>query len=506
MKKIFIVLLTGLFINAQSQEIADALRYAQINTIGGTARFQAMSGAFGALGGDFSAINVNPAGSSVFNFTQLGVTLGSYNTRNKSSYFGTKTSENNSTFDVNQAGGILVFKNPMRESGWKQFAIAVNYENNNDFDNAIYTAGTNSNHSVADYFLSYANANPIIGQLGIPLNTLDTADFGSLNYADQQAFIGYQSHIISPDDETNPNNTTYHSDVPFGTYYHENYLESTGYNGKLAFNLSAQYKDRFYFGLNINSHFTDYTRSTSFYEDNTNSATTGVRNFVFNNNLHTYGDGFSFQFGAIAKITPSFRAGLAYESPTWYTLNDELDQTAESRGFFTPSPDPVLSTSDSNTDVVIVYDPYKLQTPGKWTGSLAYVFGKSGLISADFSIKDYSKTHFRTSGFETVNDQIDNTLDYTPEFRVGAEKRIKNWSLRAGYRYEASPYKDGKTVGDLTGISGGFGYTFRYTKLDLSYSYAQRTTQQQFFSQGFTDAPTIKSQYNNIALTLLFDL
>ena len=132
MKKIFIVLFTGLFINAQSQEIADALRYAQINTIGGTARFQAMSGAFGALGGDFSAINVNPAGSSVFNFTQLGVTLGSYNTKNKSSYFGTKTSENSSTFDVNQAGGILVFKNPVRESGWKQFAIAVNYENNND--------------------------------------------------------------------------------------------------------------------------------------------------------------------------------------------------------------------------------------------------------------------------------------------------------------------------------------------------------------------------------------
>ena len=32
----------------------------------GSARFQSMGGAFGALGGDLSAININPAGSAVF--------------------------------------------------------------------------------------------------------------------------------------------------------------------------------------------------------------------------------------------------------------------------------------------------------------------------------------------------------------------------------------------------------------------------------------------------------
>ena len=35
------------------------------NTVG-SARFQSMGGAFGALGGDLSAININPAGSAVF--------------------------------------------------------------------------------------------------------------------------------------------------------------------------------------------------------------------------------------------------------------------------------------------------------------------------------------------------------------------------------------------------------------------------------------------------------
>jgi long-subunit fatty acid transport protein len=101
---------------------------------------------------------------------------------------------------------------------------------------------------------------------------------------------------------------------------------------------------------------------------------------------------------------------------------------------------------------------------------------------------------------------MNNLLNYAPEIRVGAEKRIKKWSLRAGYRFEQSPYKNGKTIGDLTGISGGFGYSFGYTKIDLAYTHLQRDTQQSMFSQGFTDAPTIKAQNNNIALTVTFDL
>jgi hypothetical protein len=49
MKNIFFCSALG-FSTAQSQEIKDALRYSQ--DITGTARFRAMSGAFGALGGD----------------------------------------------------------------------------------------------------------------------------------------------------------------------------------------------------------------------------------------------------------------------------------------------------------------------------------------------------------------------------------------------------------------------------------------------------------------------
>jgi hypothetical protein len=52
MKKYLFVFAGFTFSAAQSQEITDALRYSQDNLIG-TARFRAMGGAFGALGGDY---------------------------------------------------------------------------------------------------------------------------------------------------------------------------------------------------------------------------------------------------------------------------------------------------------------------------------------------------------------------------------------------------------------------------------------------------------------------
>jgi long-subunit fatty acid transport protein len=56
-----------------------------------------------------------------------------------------------------------------------------------------------------------------------------------------------------------------------------------------------------------------------------------------------------------------------------------------------------------------------------------------------------------------------------------------------GYRFEQSPYKKQNNDRDLTGYSAGLGYNFGSTKVDLSYSYAKRNSQQGFFSQGFDD-------------------
>ncbi len=500
MKKYIFLIFAGLaFSVSQSQEIQDAVRYAQEN-LNGTARFRAMGGAFGALGGDLSSINVNPAGSAVFSNNQITLSLCSYNTNNDSNYFGTNTSASDNSFELNQTGGVFVFKNQNPNSDWKKFSMAINYENVNNFDNSVFSAGKNPTNSVANYFVSYAN--------GVPLDVLENSLYGELDHGGQQAYLGYQGYVINP--VTNlPNNTQYTSNVTAGgNYYQENSIYSNGYNGKLSFNAATSYKDKLYLGVNFNSHFTDFVQSTSFYESNNNTLGTDytVKNLRFDNNLYTYGTGFSFQIGAIAKVTNEVRLGFAYDSPIWYNLSDEFSQklVAVSANTFNELPPDVV-----DPEIINYYAPYELDTPGKITGSFAYVFGKTGLISIDYSIKDYGNTKFRPENdpyYRDLNNQMSNTLSTSGELRLGAEYKIKEWSLRGGYRFEESPYKNSTTIGDLNSFSGGLGYNFGMFKIDFAYSYAQRNSQQPFFTQGFTDGARINTTNNNVSLTLLFEM
>lgn len=505
MKKIVFVLILGLtFPKLMAQNVEDALRFARTNPVG-TARFNAMGGAFGALGGDFSSLNINPAGSAVFINGQAAVTLSNLNLRNKSNYFDTKTTENTSSFDMNQAGAVWIFEDYNPKNDWKKIAVALNYENQNNFDNATFSSGRNQNNSVSKYFTSYANQNG-----GIRLQVLKDRFYDELNFEDQQAYLGYQGYIINPVDANNPNNVAYIANTaPGGVFDQQHSQIQTGYNGKLMFNLATQYKDFLFLGVNLNSHFADFRSNSSFFE-NYASASAGIKSIKFDNEIYTYGSGFSFQLGAIIKAKNGLRFGLSYESPTWFRMNDELTQNVVTTGFgFGNPPNPNLSTAQPDSNVIKVYKSYSLRTPSKYGASLAYVFAKKGILSFDYGLKDYSNIKIglqNDSRNLSVNQQLANNLKSTSDFRIGAEYKIKQVSIRGGFRYEESPFKDKVTLGDLQTYSTGLGYNFGDTKIDVSYSFARRNQQLSFFSQGFTDFANINVRNNTIALTLLFEM
>jgi len=505
MKKLLFVLILGLTSSTiEAQNLEDALRFSQTNPTG-TARFNAMGGAFGALGGDFSALSVNPAGSAVFINGQSGVTASNVNLKNRSTYLGSQTNENRSSFDMNQAGVVWVFKDYNSKNDWKKIAVAINYDNLNNFDNATFSAGRNQNNSIANYFTSYANQNG-----GIRLGVLKNNSYDNLNFEDQQAFLGYQGYVINPVADVSNNVEYVPNSQAGGVFDQQNTQIQTGYNGKLMFNLATQYKDFLFLGLNLNSHFTDFRNNTSFFENNVNAINTGVKSIRFDNEVYTYGSGFSLQLGAIVKLKDGLRAGLSYESSTWYRLNDEVVQNLVTTGFGYGNPaNPNLSTEQPDSNVVKVYKSYSLRTPAKYNGSLAYVFAKKGILSFDYSLKDYSNINIglqNDSRNLNVNQQIINNLKSTNEFRVGAEYKIKQVSLRGGYRFEESPFKNKSIMGDLSTYSTGLGYNFGDTKVDLSYSFSQRNQQLSFFSQGFTDFANINARNNTIALTILFEM
>ncbi|RED23794.1 hypothetical protein BD847_2864 [Flavobacterium cutihirudinis] len=526
MKKIFFLFITGLTVSVSfSQEVSDAMRYAQDN-ITGTARFRAMSGAFGALGGDLSSLTVNPAGSAIFTNNQAGITFSNQNIKNNSNYFGTQTSDKENSFLLNQAGAVFVFNDHNPNNNWKKIAIGATYENTNNFNNEVFSAGINPRNSIDGYFLDYANysngGSPVPHELVNLANnetltdlyqylgsTLPNSQYPNLSgFSAQQALLGYQAYLINIDDPNNANSTYSTNNAPDGkNYYQENEIYTRGYNSKISFNIATSYKDRFYFGANLNAHITDYRRTSSFYEENKNPLQTyeTVSNVRFNNELYTYGNGFSFQLGAIGKVTESFRLGIAYESNTWYNLYDELSQSL----FTTTETNKESFNNNANPNVINVYESYTLQTPDKFTFSGAYVFGKSGLISVDYSIKNYGNTKYKPTnnpGFKGLNTDMSNQLTSNGELRVGAEYKIERLSLRGGYRYEGSPYKNKTTIGDLNSYSAGLGYSFGGTKIDLAYSYLERKSNQGFFATGFTDGANIQSKLNNVTMTLLFEL
>ena len=487
-----------------AQDITDALRYSQDN-IQGTARFRALSGAFGALGGDMSAVSLNPAGSAVFSSSHASFTLSNSEATNDTQYFNGFGSTNDSNFDLNQGGATFVFASN-NNSPWKKFTLGIAYEKTNNFDDDWFAFGTNSNNQSIDlYFLNYAD--------GLRLDEISALDGESFTdayaaignvygFAHQQAFLGFESFIVEPDDINNDANTTYFSNLANGTFNHDYTYTSTGYNGKITFNIATQYEENLYLGLNLNSHFIDYQRSTLLFEDNANAGSI-VNDIEFENNLSTTGNGFSFQLGGILKLSPEFRVGLTYDSPTWYTIEEETTQ------YLATVRDDAGSnvTQVINPQIVNVYPQYKLQTPAKVTGSFAYVFGQQGLISFDYSRKDYSSTKFKPENdYNSVNNNISNMLTDASTYRFGGEYKHNQFSFRGGYRFEESPYKDGVTVGDLTGYSFGIGYNFGNTKLDVTYDQSNRTNQTPLYSVGLTDAALIDRTNSNLTLSLSFNI
>jgi hypothetical protein len=231
MKKIFFLLLTGLTVSvSHSQDISDAVRFSQDN-ITGTARFRAMSGAFGAVGGDMSALSVNPAGSAIFNNNQAGLTLSNQSIANKSRYFNDpQTQDKDNSFLLNQAGAIFVFNDRNPNNNWNKIAIGVTYENTNNFNNNTFSAGWNPTNSIDKYFLEYANYgngnNPVPQEFVYPQagetisslydylgSNLPNREYPYLSgFTAQQAFLGTAGLIISPANSSP--NSPYNTNVP----------------------------------------------------------------------------------------------------------------------------------------------------------------------------------------------------------------------------------------------------------------------------------------------------
>ena len=430
------------------------------NNQNGSARFTGMSGAFGAIGGDISAINVNPAGIAVYTSSAFSATFNSRNTRNTANYYATARTTEDQFFNISQAGGVFVF-NSGHNNGWTKVAVGVNYRIAKDFSNNFNAKGNSSIATFRQYPLD---------QNEVPI------DYGIGN---EQRFSSITNGELS---EIN-----------------------------IAF--SAVHNHQLYVGGGLNTYDLNFTQITSLREENTDGNDNNLSATLFQENS-TAGTGISLNAGFIYKLTQNFRVGLAYQTPTWFTeilqdtnygfdRNNQIDidlfqgETTYVEGNQSPY-------TEYNDRQLIAY---RLKTPSKFTASGAVVFGKKGLVSVDYTHKNFRGMKLTQEDFSLENQFFQNELKNTHNLTIGTEWRMDRLSVRGGYSYEQSPLKNGLNTENITGYSVGGGYHFGNTKIDLSFSDRNRDTRYNFYTQfNNIKAATLTTDNRTITATLTFNL
>ncbi len=455
----FLLLLSSYLIFAQSE--VDALRYSFI-THGGTARYTGMSGAFGALGADFSSLSTNPAGigtfkKSRFMFSPIFILSG-----NDAYYRGQETNNEKISFNLNNAGLVLNLKSyDDDDSGWKSVAFAIGYNRLRNFNNEITIRGYNDISSRLDQFMLNSDYT----------HPDDLYYYGYL----EPEFHAYNTYLT----EVNLADTLYYHPW-LGAYdlNQEKRIKTRGGISEIVFSLGGNYADKFQIGASFGIQNVRYIEKSEYTET---SGLTDLSSYTFSENIETKGAGYNFKFGVIYRPTNFVRLGLAFHTPTFYKLKDVYSYSISSSWLSPPNPDSPDTEFYSDTEV---YNDggqseneytYELYTPMRVVTSAAFVIGRYGIISADYEYVNYSRARLRGEDydFNYENETIKEAYNAGHNFRLGTEIRLAPIYLRGGVSYYGSPYsKSFNADGSIKGYSLGLGLKTENVYVDIAFNHS----------------------------------
>lgn len=501
MKKIWLFLII-LFVSAHAygQGELDAYRLSS-NDLRGTARTQAMGGAFGALGGDVGAISINPAGIGLYRSSEVVATMGFSNVSSETTG-ANKDSKTKFNFDNISYVGYF----PLGKDDVQSINFGFSFNRLKNFDKRYSSSSDAEAYSLSDYMAVITGGTHVSYLSNFRSN------------APWLGVLGYQAYLINPEPVGN------------GTFYDDSYVtvlkegetinkslrvREEGYIDSYDFTLGTNVSDRLFLGLSFS--LTDmFFRYSSSYDE---SFERGGGLFL-GNHLETEGSGYQLKVGAIYRPVDQLRIGVSYHSPTWYSLTDYPDANLIPFEIYddqTGERAPEVWTPED------AYTNYKFRTPYSWTFSVAGVIGTRALISLDYEMKDYSAMNLEDNmGYKDPygadNRYIEEDFKIASTLRAGLEyKFTPQFAGRLGYAWVQNPYDadfaDGKKEawiartmahyvldGDVNFITAGIGYRFtpRFY-MDLAFVYKQQKSDLYYYSPLFTntgdllvDSPSIE--------------
>ncbi len=453
---------------AAAQEPSDALRFSY-TLPGGTARVKAIGGAMGSLGGDITATFVNPAGLAFYRTGDLVLSPQLRFGNTKATYMDRTEQEKLNKFNWGTTG--FVFGGGSNSGNMHGAALSLAYNRSADFNNNVFYQGANNRSSFAQKYLEEVNgrnANSVASDYpygaSLALNTYYIDTFNTIS--------------------------AFKTLAPTGTgLLQQQTINETGGIDEFAIGGAVNMDNKVMIGASIGVPVLRYHRLSQFGEaDATDNPNNGFEAMVINEDLKTSGAGLNAKIGVIFKPQEAWRVGLAFHSPTLFSLTDNyfVSMQTDTEGY-----QGVQRQNSEDVSGAASEFKYTFTTPYRAVASVSYVLHEvedvskqQGFITADIEYVNYKAASYQPDN-EVVNDQstkeylrsvnraIDNAYKGAVNARLGGELKFTTLMVRAGLAYYGNPYQqfDGEKANRIN-LSGGLGYRNRGFFADLTYVHA----------------------------------
>ncbi len=499
-----------------SQTVFEAVKASQTDILG-TARYMSVAGAFGALGGDVSAIKDNPAGLGIFRKSELTTTIDAQMQSATALWNDKKALDSKYTVGMNNLTLVLAGKTWRAESGYAGLVnsnFSFSYNKLRNFDRNITVKSNSIEPSMTYYFGDFAaNTHPD------DLKWFDTSNFDpdvlyqNTNLSWLAVMSGYGRLIVPTTNGTNYTGWT--SFLEPGEKVTPNYqLRETGGINEYSFGWSGNFSNRFFVGATANLQSINH-QSISTYDE----SFSGNGGMTLNNTLITTGSGVNVNLGIIGVPVDFIRIGLALHTPMFYTM-EQLNYASLN---FDSNVSGDTKTPTDN------YVQYQLQTPLQFNVSTAFIIDKQGFLSAEYVFNNYSgmKLMDKTGNahsYNYENEDINGMLQNARTIKIGGEYRLtENFSLRAGFantsgitNSNVAKILDVKTVrtdpeyfAHNSTNYATFGFGYRESNWYFDFAYMNKTIDEDYFaynSNGLIDKykitpANVKTSNNNVVAT-----
>ena len=501
---LIIISILSLMLTISAQNEIDALRFSETDWQG-TARFMGAGRAFGAVGAEFSALSTNPASIGVYkrsDVTFTPMTISVY--KNTSGYNGSATLAQNVKYNIGSAGIVLTM-NGISSTLWKNFQVGYGFNRIQNYNNIFSIEGRNQGATIGSAFAESA--------FGLNANDPNKVHW------DAEPWIAWRSYLIEPVDGRP---TEYFPLLAGVDMKQTSTVARSGGNDEMIFSFGSNYDDKLFLGATLGVPFVNFTENRTFREVNDKNADFyEFQNITITDKLNVRAAGINLKLGVIYQPLDFLRIGAAFHTPTYYGNVRDFFERRMSADFFEWDSELKREVFRTAEDSYTNNFNYSLTTPLRAMANVVFLIQQRAFISAEYEFTDYSMANMYSVSysFSDENKATQNLYGFSHIARIGAEFAVNQiFSIRAGYNYISSPYKEEITddlgnritsphrVDSYNGskhyASAGFGFRTRIFYSDFAYAFTTSKEKYWMFDSRFVNAANNRFITHRIMLTM----